>query len=74
MPGQELDPTIQRELRERLARLDARERSVLAVLSSSGPAPRDTAVGDVVAEIRRKLEVASTLAAVAVHRRADGSG
>jgi hypothetical protein len=65
----ELDPTLRRELTERLARLSEPERVVLERLSTGQVASQD-APAVVVAEIRRKLEVASTLSAVAVLARA----
>jgi hypothetical protein len=68
VPSGDLDPTVGRELRARLARLTELEKAVLEGLST-GELAADDVPAMVVGDIKRKLGVASTLAAVAVQVR-----
>jgi hypothetical protein len=70
VPGGDLDPTAGRELSARLVRLTEHERSVLEQLSAGAP-EAEVAPTAVLTDIKRKLGVRSTLAAVAVLVRAE---
>jgi hypothetical protein len=69
VPSGDVDPTVGRELRDRLARLTELERDLLERLTRADLAAED-APADVIADIKRKLGVTSSLAAVAVLVRA----